>query len=175
MTTNNEIRRKFLLLLGSTYKEYGMSANLGWIEGILGLEDQELMQAEISEALRDIMGNEKLGTSISSVNRALRVLKNYGAIKESGSAKIGFKYRISMEYDFFEIFMQSFLRLNKKALRSLKKMHKEAIAVSEDNLLDEQLINAIKNEITYMQLMDEYLVQCIQLLKNIKEKSATDF
>jgi len=41
---NMELRRKFLEILGKAYQDYGFSPINGWIEGLLCLETNELMQ-----------------------------------------------------------------------------------------------------------------------------------
>ena len=163
MDTN--FRKKFLVIVGSSYKEYGMSPVCGWIEALLGLENQELMQAEISELLIEILGQGVSGTSISSVNRAIKILKHYGAVKEYGNSKIGYKYVLNTDYDISDIFIQFFLLINRKTLKDLKKLEKEG-KTAKDNAL----IRAIQNELTYLELMDEYFEESKQILEKLKKK-----
>ncbi len=159
------LQQKFLKIIGNSYKNYGFSPLCGWIEALLGLEENGLSQLDISYQLSKIMRNEKTGTSLSSVNRALKILRSYGSIIRSGSAKEGYKYKLNTNPEFFDIFIQTFININKKTLNSLKKLKQSAITIRNN-----QLIKAINNELLYLEFIDMYFKESRNLLKDFKSK-----
>ena len=91
---NIELRREFLTIIGETYVQYGYPEYCGWIEGLLLLESKEWSQASIAQRLGEIFPDSKYPTSISSVNRALKLLEGYGVVERTGSRRTGYRYRI---------------------------------------------------------------------------------
>ncbi|MFX1568146.1 MAG: hypothetical protein ACFFCV_07245 [Promethearchaeota archaeon] len=162
---NERIRKEFLNILGNSYNEYNFPPICGWIEGLLGLERGNLTQSDIAFKLKSLLKNETAPTSISSVNRALKILEDYGGVIKEGSNKTGFKYRLYTHSDFFFLFIQRFISVNKKTLRALKKLR--LIAQKEN---DVQLIKAISNELTYLEYMDDFFLESKQLLKELEKK-----
>ncbi len=160
-----ENRQNFLIILGSVYEEYGFSPICGWIEALLGLEDIDLSQGEISYKLSHFMKDQGVGTSVSSINRALKVLLPYGSVIRKGSAKKGYTYDLNTNPEFFDVFIQTFVKINKKAIKSLKKLKESTIKEK-----DQQLIKAIENETSYMEFMDQYLTESKKLLNKLKKR-----
>lgn len=165
---SDDLRSKYFKILGDTYKEYGFPPLCGWIEGLLALEGKELMQAEISEKLTEIL-HENAATSISSVNRAIKTLESYGSVVKTGNPKIGFKYGINATPELFEIFLQNFLNINRRNLRILKKLKKKAVEVN-----DTKLINGLDFEIRYGDLMANFLSESKKLFKEHLNKERKD-
>ncbi len=161
----DDFRRKFLEIIGLTYQEYGFPPICGWIEALLGFKKRGLSQVEISYLLSKIMDNDNVGTSVSSVNRALKILIPYGSIIRKGKAKEGYHYELNANPEFFDMFVQTFINVNKRTLRSLKKLQKDSSKIEDTNLIE-----AIENEIVYMKYMDDYLRESKKILNTLKKK-----
>lgn len=85
-------RKEFLSAMGEMYESYGYPSYCGWIEGLLMLESDEWSQRKISNRLRELFPELKYPTSITSVNRALKILEDYGVVEKAGSRKTGYRY-----------------------------------------------------------------------------------
>ncbi len=105
----SELRKKYLKLLGEIYVEYGFPEIVGWIDGIIAIESKPLTQSEISKKLSNIINRDDAFTSVSSVNRAIKYLEAYGAIRKKGNRKIGYKYSSNEETLFIGGFLQNFI------------------------------------------------------------------
>ena len=88
------LRIEFLRAMGETYDKYGYPDYCGWIEGLLLLEPREWSQRGIAERLTELFPASKYPTSVSSVNRALKILEDYGVVEKAGSRKTGYNYRL---------------------------------------------------------------------------------
>ena len=86
------LRKEFLTIIGKTYDHYGYPEYCGWIEGLLQLENGPWSQKSISERLTEIFPASKYPTSVPSVNRALKILEEYGVVEKTGSRKTGYHY-----------------------------------------------------------------------------------
>jgi len=89
---SNELRKEFLTIIGKTYDHYGYPEYCGWVEGLLQLEDGEWSQKSISDRLTEIFPASKYPTSVPSINRALKLLEEYGVVEKTGSRKTGYRY-----------------------------------------------------------------------------------
>jgi DNA-binding transcriptional regulator GbsR (MarR family) len=117
--SNIELRREFLSTIGETYVLYGYPEYCGWIEGLLLLESKEWSQAGIAKRLGEIFPDSKYPTSISSVNRALKLLENYGVVEKAGSRRTGYQYRILSSSNLIASMLQ---QLNSISQNFIKKM-----------------------------------------------------
>ncbi|TFG98861.1 hypothetical protein E4H12_04780 [Candidatus Thorarchaeota archaeon] len=89
---SDDLRREFMTIIGKTYLHYGYPEYCGWVEGLLQLEHKEWTQNGISERLTEIFPASKYPTSVPSINRALKLLEEYGVVEKSGSRKTGYRY-----------------------------------------------------------------------------------
>jgi DNA-binding transcriptional regulator GbsR (MarR family) len=89
---SDELRKEFLTIIGKTYDHYGYPEYCGWVEGLLQLENKEWSQTSISERLTEIFPASKYPTSVPSINRALKILEEYGVVEKTGSRKTGYRY-----------------------------------------------------------------------------------
>ncbi len=160
----DDFRQKFLEIIGSSYQNYGFPPICGWIEALLGIEKKGLTQVEISYLLSKLM-EDNTGTSVSSVNRAMKILVPYGSVIRKGTAKEGYKFELNTDPDFFDSFIHNFINVNKRTLRLLKKLKQDSL-----NTEDVNLIEAIDGEIFNLKYMDEYLKESKKILYDLKEK-----
>ena len=89
---SDDLRNEFMLIIGKTYQQYGYPEYCGWVEGLLQLENKEWTQKGISERLTEMFPASKYPTSVPSINRALKLLEEYGVVEKSGSRKTGYRY-----------------------------------------------------------------------------------
>ena len=113
-------RKEFLQIIGRSYKQYGYPEYCGWIEGLLNLEMHELTQRDISEKLAEIFPESKYPTSISSVNRALKILETYGVVEKDGSRKEGYSYRSVPAAGLVTSMLQQLLYVNEQYIIELE-------------------------------------------------------
>jgi len=114
--------REFLVIMGDNYDEYGYPRFCGWVEGLLLLEAHEWTQSEISRRLRELLHESKYPTSVPSVNRALKLLEDYGVIERSGSRKIGYKYRLSSSSGLVTTTLLRFLTVNQNFMEKMESL-----------------------------------------------------
>ncbi|MFX1570980.1 MAG: hypothetical protein ACFFCV_21795 [Promethearchaeota archaeon] len=161
----DDFQQKFLKIIGSSYQDYGFPPICGWIEALLGIKKKGLTQVEISYLLSTIMDDKNIGTSVSSVNRALKILVPYGSVIRKGTAKEGYQYELNTNPEFFDMFIQNFINVNKITLRSLEKLKQNCLKAEDTNLIE-----AIENEIVYLKYMDDYLIESKKILDSFKKK-----
>ncbi|MGY5872114.1 MAG: hypothetical protein RTV72_07725 [Candidatus Thorarchaeota archaeon] len=89
---SDDLRREFMTIIGKTYQHYGYPEYCGWVEGLLQLEHREWTQKGISTRLTEIFPASKYPTSVPSINRALKLLEEYGVVEKTGSRKTGYRY-----------------------------------------------------------------------------------
>ena len=118
--TSHELRREFLITLGTMYEQYGYPEYCGWIEGLMLLEPQEWTQRGISARLSGLFPESKYPTSIPSVNRALKVLETYGVVQKTGSRKTGYQYRIATSTSLGISMLQQLILVNSNFITSMR-------------------------------------------------------
>ena len=157
------IREKFLKILGNSYKKFGFPAILGWIEALLCLEKKELMQGEISIQLTNIFKDQNVATSISSVNRALKIMEFYKIVVKKGNPKIGYSYKINMDSNFIIKFFYNLIEMTKNVTKNLTDL--KELAIKKD---DQPLIVALNLQTDYMTNMCDIITKSIRLSQNDK-------
>ncbi|MFX0117610.1 MAG: hypothetical protein ACFFB3_23905 [Candidatus Hodarchaeota archaeon] len=160
----SKARKRFMITLGNTYEQYGYPNLLGWINAILLLEPtRKWTQAEISRKLSEIFLDNDHPTSLASVNRALKVLEQYGAIEKSGSRKLGYSYQLAPSSKLLDSMFQQFIAATHASIEELAQLKRE------ENLDDDPALQwAIKNEIEEGKVW-------IQLLERMLELIAKEF
>ncbi|MFX0095685.1 MAG: hypothetical protein ACFFBD_28365 [Candidatus Hodarchaeota archaeon] len=114
-----EARRKFFLIIGNAYEEYGFPHLCGWIEALFMLEPQTWTQKGISERLSELFPESEYPTSVASVNRALKIFETYGYIVKSGSRKLGYTYQLAPSSNMILAMFQRFIILNENFIKEL--------------------------------------------------------
>jgi DNA-binding transcriptional regulator GbsR (MarR family) len=118
----DKARKKFIEAHGRYYYELGYPKLCGWIEGILATEIRNInwTQQRITSELTKIFHKEDKATSLSSVNRALKILEKYGLIKKSGTRKEGYFYILAAGENYIQKMFNTFLKANENYIKSLE-------------------------------------------------------
>jgi DNA-binding transcriptional regulator GbsR (MarR family) len=117
---SGELRKRFLTAMGETYESYGYPSYCGWIEGLLLLEPDVWSQRKISGRLRELFPDSKYPTSITSVNRALKILEDYGVIEKAGSRKTGYRYQSLSSSGVIATMLERFVAVNEQFIDKLE-------------------------------------------------------
>ncbi|MHA1974264.1 MAG: hypothetical protein ACTSW1_14790 [Candidatus Hodarchaeales archaeon] len=138
---DSEIRKKFYNTLGIYYRKFGYSKLCGIIEGIITLHDKrDWTQKELSSSIKQIFPNE--AASISSVNRALKILESFGVIEKEGSHKIGYTYKMTSSSSYLLNMFEFFIKSNREYIESLESILR-SMPKREDTILEETLSSHI--------------------------------
>ncbi len=116
---SEKLRQEFLRIIGSSYSQYGYPEYCGWIEGLMLLESKDWTQQAIAERLGEIFPDSKYPTSISSVNRAIKLLEAYGVVEKTGSRKTGYRYKMLTSSGLVSSMLQQLLMINNEFIRKL--------------------------------------------------------
>ena len=120
-------RQEFLNIIGASYAQYGYPEYCGWIEGLLLLETKDWTQRGIAKRLTEIFPESKYPTSVSSVNRALKILEGYGVVEKTGSRKTGFRYRKLTSSGLVSSMLQQLIVINQEFIRGLESLSGKGI------------------------------------------------
>jgi DNA-binding transcriptional regulator GbsR (MarR family) len=162
MMKSDKLRIEFLRTIGESYSKYGYPDYCGWIEGLLLLEPREWSQRGIARRLSELFSATKYPTSITSVNRALKILESYGVIEKTGSRKIGYRYRLLSSSSLVASMLQQMTIVNQEFIRKM-----ESLAV-KDQKGDADLERAISYQISVARVWNDAVVD---LLNAISEDS----
>ncbi len=116
---SEKLRQEFLRTIGLSYSQYGYPEYCGWIEGLLLLETKDWTQQAIAKRLTEIFPDSKYPTSVSSVNRALKILETYGVIEKTGSRKTGYRYRMLTSSGLVASMLQQLVMINNEFMQRL--------------------------------------------------------
>ena len=149
--SSSSLRREFLLTLGEAYSQYGYPEYCGWVEGLLLLERQEWTQQGISERLSELLPEPQYPTSVPSVNRALKILTSYGIVKQEGSRKSGYVYRLVDSASVAASMVEQMAAINTQFVSGMENLR------ARNKRKDKQLDKALNAEITMARMWDEVL------------------
>ncbi|MHA1214789.1 MAG: hypothetical protein ACTSPG_05795 [Candidatus Hodarchaeales archaeon] len=160
----NEFRKDFYKNLGEYYRKYGYPKICGYIEGLMTLNaNYKWSQKELSETLKKIFPEEP--ASISSVNRAIRILEGFGVVEKEGSRKIGYTYTISSSGSYLVKMFEFFLESNREYINSL-----ESISKSMQKGRDEALEEALIAHISACKILEQEYRKTLNSLKSFFTK-----
>ena len=162
---NRELRNKYFKRIGDAIQDYGFSPIMGWIEALLSIENRGLTQKEISEKLTEILSHEDSATSLTSVNRALKIMEANQMIIKQGSRKRGYKYYLKLLSGIPTGFFQKVLVVNKENLHHLLILKKEI-----ENSKDIELSKGINIEIKFSQTLLDFSTEFLERIKKIPEQ-----
>jgi DNA-binding transcriptional regulator GbsR (MarR family) len=160
---NKELRSEFFKILGETYKELGFPEIFGWIEGLLTLQKTEISQKEISNQLTSIFNEPDNPTSVSSVNRSLKVMESYGIILKQGTRKIRYTYKFNPDYNMITNTFHVVMNITKLYLDKISRLKEEPQMES-----DTELIKSIENQVKMYSNFSEFLEEMLESIKNKK-------
>lgn len=159
----SEARKQYFEIMAETYKRYHYPAICGWIEALMLLEPKEWTQKSLSDSLSELFPEPDSSTSVSSINRAVKVLEEYGTIKKSGSRKIGYHYTINEGAQAVINMFLYMVQINDDLARKLGKL-KDTTEIKSDQKLQELVAVQQTETIRYstyfrrfLSLMDSWL------------------
>ena len=152
---SSELRKEFLGIIGKTYDTYGYPEYCGWIEGLLTLEQEEWTQQGISKRLKELFPDSKYPTSVPSVNRAMKILENYGIILKTGSRKTGYRYRLVSSSNIVSSMFQQLLVINQDFITKLETLRKK------NRKSDKELSRAISSQISVAKAWSDIVAQIV--------------
>lgn len=158
------LRTEFLHVMGEAYEKYGYPDYCGWIEGLLLLEPQEWSQRGIADRLRELFPASKYPTSVSSVNRALKMLETYGVVEKAGSRKMGYKYRLLSSSSLVASMLRQLTGVNQEYIRKME------ILVSRDQKGDSDLERAITYQISVARVWNRAVEDLLEAISEDTEE-----
>ncbi|MHA1934281.1 MAG: hypothetical protein ACW97A_03275 [Candidatus Thorarchaeota archaeon] len=161
--TSNELRKEFLTIIGHTYDQYGYPEYCGWIEGLLLLEPKEWSQRSITKRLKELFPASKYPTSISSVNRALKILESFGVLEKAGSRKIGYQYRLASSSNLVTSMLHQLIFVNQDFIKKLE------VLTTKSQKSDSELKRAMSYQIKMAQSWNKALELLIESIRDEKD------
>ncbi len=148
------LRQKFFDIFASYYEEYGIPGLCGWIDTLLLLEpnDQQWTQKTISKRLTDFFPNGKYPTSVSSINRAIKINEKYGTILKEGTHKTGYTYKATPGTEMIAKIFEGFIEKTNICLNDLQQLLSECRET--DPILKSVLEEQILGYEAYVQLLE---------------------
>ncbi len=115
------LRERLFDIFASYYEEYGIPGLCGWIDTLLLLEpnEQQWTQQSISKRLTDFFPNGKYPTSVSSINRAIRINEKYGTVLKKGTHKTGYTYAAATGTEMIAKIFEGFIEKTNLCLNDL--------------------------------------------------------
>jgi len=149
-------RKEFFTILGKNYERYSLPPLCGWIEALLLLEPKDWTQRDISQRLSELFSESDYSTSLSSVNRALKILEDYGAIEKSGSRKIGYTYMLAPSPKMLTNMFLKFISYNDSLIHDLSLL-KEDEQFEGDSLLHKVIEAQIEGYTAFTQFLKHFI------------------
>lgn len=157
-------QQKFFNILARFYQDYGIPGVCGWIDALLNLylvsrDGKPWTQRSISSHLSKLFPKpSKYPTSVSSINRAIKINLKYGTIIKEGSHKEGYTYKAAEGSDLLISMFQNFIDKNRYYLGELEQLKgsPEPIGSAVEmqvqgilyyNQMLEEALNSVKNAI----------------------------
>jgi hypothetical protein len=150
-------RKELFKIMGKNYERYSLPPLCGWIEGLLLLEPKDWTQKDISERLSELLSEVKYSTSLSSVNRALKILEDYGVIVKSGSRKLGYTYKLAPSSKVIANMFLRFISYNDSFIEDLLFLKKN-LQLKDDLIVQ----NIIESQIEGYSVFNQFLKQFIE-------------
>ena len=165
--TSADLKLEFLGIIGNAYAQYGYPEYCGWIEGLLLAEPREWTQVGISERLGELFPASKHPTSISSVNRALKLLEDYGVVERAGSRKSGYVYRLASSSNLVSSMLQQLAAVNQEFTT---KMELFASKIQEP---DSDLSKAVDHQVSVARTWSQAVERLLDSLSDEYENEVT--
>ena len=141
------LRRKLFDIFAKYYEEYGIPGLCGWIDTLFLFEPQDpngrqWTQRTISKRLTELLGKGRYPTSVSSVNRALKINEKYGTVLKEGTHKAGYAYKATTGTEMIEKIFEGFIEKTNICLDDLKNLLNECHKTdpSLKSILEEQIL-----------------------------------
>ncbi|MGY5859052.1 MAG: hypothetical protein RTU63_06765 [Candidatus Thorarchaeota archaeon] len=152
---SNDLRKEFLTLIGKSYDTYGYPEYCGWIEGLLHLENRDWTQKAISVRLGELFPASKYPTSVPSINRALKILEEYGVVEKTGSRKTGYRYSVVTSSNLVQSMVHNMMAVNTDFIGKLE------VLAGKNKKKDADLKKATNVQIKMAKLWNQALLQLL--------------
>ena len=150
------LRREFILAIGEAYVQFGYPSYCGWVEALLLLEPKEWTQQGISDRLSEVLDGPKYATSVPSVNRALKLLENYGIVSKTGSRKTCYNYRLVDSANAAISMLQQMSTMSRNFVERLDEI------AEKNKKRDKALARAIGEEMRMAKMWDKLLARMLE-------------
>ena len=140
------------------YEEYGIPGLCGWIDTLFLLEPQDLnghpwTQRTIAKRLTDLFSDrKKYPTSVSSINRAIRINEKYGTVLKEGTHKTGYTYTAIPGTEMIVKIFEGFIDKTNVCVKDLQQLLEKC--QDSDSILEKILEEQIFGYNAYVQLLE---------------------
>lgn len=151
------LRKKLFDIFSKYYEEYGIPGLCGWIDTLLLLEPQDpnghpWTQSTIAKRLKEIFPQGKFPTSVSSINRTIRINEKYGTVLKEGTHKNGYNYKATPGTEMITKIFEGFIEKTNICINELKQISEECHDI--DSTLKEITEEQLLGYHAYVQLLE---------------------
>ncbi|MFX0212141.1 MAG: hypothetical protein ACFFDT_39575 [Candidatus Hodarchaeota archaeon] len=151
------LRAHLYNIFAEYYEEYGIPGLCGWIDTLFLLEPQDLnshqwTQRAIAKRLTELFPNGKYPTSVSSINRAIRINEKYGTVLKEGTHKTGYTYTATPGTEMIVKFFEGFIDKTNICIKNLSQLLETC--QDSDLTLKKVLEEQILGYSAYVQLLE---------------------
>ncbi|MFX0050090.1 MAG: hypothetical protein ACFE8U_02250 [Candidatus Hermodarchaeota archaeon] len=119
------MRKKIFDIFAKYYEEYGIPGLCGWIDTLFLLEPQnpngrQWTQKTISKRLTELFPDKKYPTSVSSINRAIKINEKYGTVLKEGTHKTGYTYKATSGTEMITKIFEGFIEKTNFCINDLQ-------------------------------------------------------
>ncbi|MHA2226896.1 MAG: hypothetical protein ACXAC8_16905 [Candidatus Hodarchaeales archaeon] len=151
------LRQKLFDIFAKYYEEYGIPGLCGWIDTLFLLEPQnpngrQWTQRSISKRLTELFSHKKYPTSVSSINRAIKINEKYGTVLKEGTFKTGYSYKATSGTEMITKIFEGFIEKTNICVNDLQQLLDES--ENSDLLLKKITEEQILGYNVYIQLLE---------------------
>ncbi|MFX0013966.1 MAG: hypothetical protein ACFFB2_18405 [Promethearchaeota archaeon] len=153
----NALRAQLFDIFAKYYEEYGIPGLCGWIDTLFLFETRDphghhWTQRSISKRLTELFPNGKYPTSISSINRAIKINEKYGTVLKEGTHNTGYTYTATTGTEMITKIFEGFIEKTNVCINDL---HLLLIKCQESDMnLKKILEEQILGYNTYVRLLE---------------------
>jgi hypothetical protein len=151
------LRKKLFDIFAKYYEEYGIPGLCGWIDTLFLLEPQDpsghqWTQRAISKRLLELFPHGKYPTSVSSINRAIKINEKYGTVLKEGTHKTGYTYTTTSGPEMITNIFEGFIEKTNICINDLQQLQGDC--QDSDPILKKVLDEQILGYNAYVQLLE---------------------
>lgn len=155
------LRKKLFDIFAKYYEEYGIPGLCGWIDTLFLLESQDpnghpWTQRTISKRLMVLFPHGEYPTSVSSINRAIRINEKYGTVLKEGTHKSGYTYTATPGTEMIMKIFEGFIDKTNICINDLQQLQDKC--QDSDPILEQILDEQISGYNIYVKLLEHALV-----------------
>ncbi len=151
------LRAQLYDIFAEYYEEHGIPGLCGWIDTLFLLEPQDLnghqwTQRTIAKRLTDLFPGGKYPTSVSSINRAIKINEKYGTVLKEGTHKTGYTYKATSGAEMIVKIFEGFIDKTNVCIKDLQQLMEKC--QDSDPTLKQFLEEQIFGYNAYVQLLE---------------------